>query len=192
MNLIPNYTDKALIANLCEINNVKLPDHMRSMSLNQPLAILSHPDFGVFRDLNITHSSVKPPPSSPKPTQSSVVDGRNSLTTPRGRQEGTSLSHPSSCVEGDTPQASQSSAVYSSDGSRELPREPSLAVATLVSIPLHHAIPLALLVLPRHNGGHCCETIGFVIPHLVGIAVTIILCGSCSPLPPAIIGCHGN
>lgn len=35
-NLIPNYTVKALIANWCESNNVKLPDPAKSMILNQP------------------------------------------------------------------------------------------------------------------------------------------------------------
>ncbi|KAI3669768.1 hypothetical protein L6452_41163 [Arctium lappa] len=35
-NLIPNYTVKALIANWCESNNVKLPDPVKTMSLNQP------------------------------------------------------------------------------------------------------------------------------------------------------------
>ncbi|XXG74605.1 hypothetical protein AAC387_Pa07g3283 [Persea americana] len=34
-NLIPNYTVKALIANWCELNNVKLPDPVKSASLNQ-------------------------------------------------------------------------------------------------------------------------------------------------------------
>ncbi|KAI3747872.1 hypothetical protein L6452_10584 [Arctium lappa] len=35
-NLIPNYTVKALIANWCESNNVKLPDPAKMMSLNKP------------------------------------------------------------------------------------------------------------------------------------------------------------
>ncbi|KAE8707034.1 U-box domain-containing protein 4 [Hibiscus syriacus] len=35
-NLIPNYTVKALIANWCESNNVKLPDPIKFMSLNAP------------------------------------------------------------------------------------------------------------------------------------------------------------
>ncbi|PWA90727.1 RING/U-box superfamily protein with ARM repeat domain-containing protein [Artemisia annua] len=35
-NLIPNYTVKALIANWCESNNIKLPDPVKTMSLNQP------------------------------------------------------------------------------------------------------------------------------------------------------------
>ncbi|XP_071705832.1 U-box domain-containing protein 4-like [Rutidosis leptorrhynchoides] len=34
-NLIPNYTVKALIANWCESNNVKLPDPVKSPNLNQ-------------------------------------------------------------------------------------------------------------------------------------------------------------
>lgn len=37
-NLIPNYTVKALIANWCELNNVKLPE---TMSINQPLSLIS-------------------------------------------------------------------------------------------------------------------------------------------------------
>ncbi|GMH02986.1 hypothetical protein Nepgr_004825 [Nepenthes gracilis] len=95
MNLLPNYTGKALIANWSEIHNVKLPGHLKSMSLNQPMTIPSHPDSGAFRELKITNSTVKLPPSSPEPTPSIVVDGRNSSTTPQGYQEGTSLSLPS-------------------------------------------------------------------------------------------------
>ncbi|CBI33734.3 unnamed protein product, partial [Vitis vinifera] len=38
-NLIPNYTVKALIANWCESNNVKLPDPVKSLNLNhQPMS----------------------------------------------------------------------------------------------------------------------------------------------------------
>ncbi|GMH13029.1 hypothetical protein Nepgr_014870 [Nepenthes gracilis] len=82
MNLLSNYTSKALIANWSEIHNVKLSGHLRSMSLNQPMTISSHPDSGAFRELKITNSSVKMPPSSPEPTSSIIVDDRNSLTTP--------------------------------------------------------------------------------------------------------------
>lgn len=35
-NLIPNYTVKALIANWCESNNIKLPDPVKTMILSQP------------------------------------------------------------------------------------------------------------------------------------------------------------
>ncbi|KAG8382087.1 hypothetical protein BUALT_Bualt05G0040000 [Buddleja alternifolia] len=41
-NLIPNYTVKALIANWCESNNVKLPDPIRSISVNQPSSLLAN------------------------------------------------------------------------------------------------------------------------------------------------------
>ncbi|KAL3652808.1 hypothetical protein CASFOL_002489 [Castilleja foliolosa] len=40
-NLIPNYTVKALIANWCESNNVKLPDPTKSVKLNQPSSLLA-------------------------------------------------------------------------------------------------------------------------------------------------------
>ncbi|KAK4749425.1 hypothetical protein SAY87_026874 [Trapa incisa] len=43
-NLIPNYTVKALIANWCELNNVKLPDPLKAMSSDQPLPLLAHAD----------------------------------------------------------------------------------------------------------------------------------------------------
>ncbi|XP_071709868.1 U-box domain-containing protein 4-like isoform X2 [Rutidosis leptorrhynchoides] len=35
-NLIPNYTVKALIANWCEVNNIKLPDPVKTIILSQP------------------------------------------------------------------------------------------------------------------------------------------------------------
>ncbi|KAK1422054.1 hypothetical protein QVD17_24912 [Tagetes erecta] len=35
-NLIPNYTVKALIANWCESNNIKLPDPVKTVTLTQP------------------------------------------------------------------------------------------------------------------------------------------------------------
>ncbi|XP_077253322.1 RING/U-box superfamily protein with ARM repeat domain-containing protein isoform X2 [Tasmannia lanceolata] len=43
-NLVPNYTVKALIANWCETNNIKLPDPIKSVSLNQPSSVLAHAD----------------------------------------------------------------------------------------------------------------------------------------------------
>lgn len=76
-NLIPNYTVKALIANWCELNNVKLPDPMKSPSLNQP----SSP-----RDLHIV-------PHSPESTRCIGSPGNN-LTLPSGiHLEGDSPSH---------------------------------------------------------------------------------------------------
>uniref|UniRef100_A0A1D1XMR3 RING-type E3 ubiquitin transferase n=1 Tax=Anthurium amnicola TaxID=1678845 RepID=A0A1D1XMR3_9ARAE len=43
-NLIPNYNVKALIANWCESNNIKLPDPKKTMSLSQPSAFVAHTD----------------------------------------------------------------------------------------------------------------------------------------------------
>ncbi|WOK99299.1 U-box domain-containing protein 4 isoform X2 [Canna indica] len=40
-NLIPNYTVKALIANWCESNNIKLPDPIKSMGWNLPSLVKS-------------------------------------------------------------------------------------------------------------------------------------------------------
>ncbi|XP_042427214.1 U-box domain-containing protein 4-like isoform X1 [Zingiber officinale] len=57
-NLIPNYTVKALIANWCESNNIKLPDPVKSMmGLNVPSAFLkpteaSVTDFSVLQSGN--------------------------------------------------------------------------------------------------------------------------------------------
>lgn len=44
VNLIPNYTVKALIANWCESNNIKLPDPVKLASLNSPSTHLAHTD----------------------------------------------------------------------------------------------------------------------------------------------------
>ncbi|XP_031500423.1 U-box domain-containing protein 4 isoform X2 [Nymphaea colorata] len=41
-NLIPNFTVKELIANWCELNNVKLPDPVKSINSNQPSMLLAH------------------------------------------------------------------------------------------------------------------------------------------------------
>lgn len=43
VKLIPNYTVKALIANWCESNNVKLPDHVKLASVNSA-TLLAHED----------------------------------------------------------------------------------------------------------------------------------------------------
>ncbi|KAJ8485100.1 hypothetical protein OPV22_017585 [Ensete ventricosum] len=53
-NLIPNYTVKALIANWCESNNIKLPDPMKSISLNLPSFL--KPIDASTTDLIVSHS----------------------------------------------------------------------------------------------------------------------------------------
>ncbi|XVE87043.1 hypothetical protein DITRI_Ditri18aG0084200 [Diplodiscus trichospermus] len=65
-NLIPNYTIKALSLNWCESNNVKLPDPMKSMSLNQPYPLLVHAESGLPRDSNSFPYSRSSQPMSPE------------------------------------------------------------------------------------------------------------------------------
>ncbi|KAK4766791.1 hypothetical protein SAY87_008433 [Trapa incisa] len=86
-NLIPNYTVKALIANWCESNNVKLPDPLKSMSLNQPSLPLAHADSGKLlgnhtmssEPVRVTDSPVKTVPREsnsplhPRPPSDSAV-----------------------------------------------------------------------------------------------------------------------
>ncbi|BAT81389.1 hypothetical protein VIGAN_03109900 [Vigna angularis var. angularis] len=50
-NLIPNYTVKALIANWCETHDVKLPDPIKSKSLNQPSPFHVSMESGLTKDL---------------------------------------------------------------------------------------------------------------------------------------------
>ncbi|XP_031395775.1 U-box domain-containing protein 4-like [Punica granatum] len=94
-NLIPNYTVKALIANWCESNNVKLPDPLKSMSSNHPSPLLAHADCGALLG-NHTMS-----PESVRVTGSPI---RNSTgfggTMPRGRS---SPLHPRSPSDGSLP-----------------------------------------------------------------------------------------
>ncbi|NP_001312594.1 U-box domain-containing protein 4-like isoform X1 [Nicotiana tabacum] len=77
-NLIPNYTVKALIANWCEINNVKLPDPMKSLSLNQPSL-------------------------SPDSTQSSGSPRKSLISSTVSQREESSPSHPRSSSEESLP-----------------------------------------------------------------------------------------
>ncbi|KAG6426698.1 hypothetical protein SASPL_110925 [Salvia splendens] len=87
-NLIPNYTVKALIANWCESNNVKLPDP-KSINLKQPSSLLVNAESGGIRRGN---SSGTPERSNGSPLVGSVP----SIAT---RREGTSPSHPRSLSE---------------------------------------------------------------------------------------------
>ncbi|XP_058071684.1 U-box domain-containing protein 4-like isoform X2 [Magnolia sinica] len=103
-NLIPNYTVKALIANWCEINNIKLPDPMKSVTLNQPLALLAHPD-GSTGDSHILphtgHASRTNHPRSPESIRS--MNLHKSFTSSNGAQSNNrpvSPSRPDSCMEG--------------------------------------------------------------------------------------------
>ncbi|XP_047337235.1 U-box domain-containing protein 4-like [Impatiens glandulifera] len=78
-NLIPNYTVKALIANWCEMHNVKLPDPMKALNSSPSM-------FG----LNINHHL------SPERTRS-TGSPQNGIVS---HSEGASPSHPPSSLEG--------------------------------------------------------------------------------------------
>ncbi|GAB2279612.1 U-box domain-containing protein 4, variant 4 [Dionaea muscipula] len=98
-NLIPNYTVKALIANWCEINNVKLPDPVKSMSLNQPLVTLPFSDSASLRNLQHSPNSEGIPKPLSESMQPTLLERKNSSLSPRARPEG--FAHPNSCFEGD-------------------------------------------------------------------------------------------
>ncbi|KZV31747.1 ATP synthase alpha/beta family protein isoform 1 [Dorcoceras hygrometricum] len=84
-NLIPNYTVKALIANWCESNNVKLPDPAKFMSLNQP-SVLANAESGKVR--KVYSSSIS--------DRSSGSLAKNSISSTAIQREGMSPSHPRS------------------------------------------------------------------------------------------------
>lgn len=87
-NLIPNYTVKALIANWCESNNVKLPDP-KSINLKQPSSLLVNAESGGVRRGN----------SSGTPERSNGSPLVGSVPSIAPRREGTSPSHPRSLSE---------------------------------------------------------------------------------------------
>lgn len=85
-NLIPNYTVKALIANWCEINNVKLPQ-----------VFLPFTDSASLRDTQLSTNFRSNPNPSPESRQPILMDRRSSSLSPRARQE---PSRPNSRLEG--------------------------------------------------------------------------------------------
>ncbi|XVE82875.1 hypothetical protein DITRI_Ditri16bG0040800 [Diplodiscus trichospermus] len=101
-NLIPNYTVKALIANWCESNNVKLPDPLKSMSLNQPYPTLVNAESGLPRDSNsFAHSRSSHLISSE--TQSTGQSGKNLITSNGLHRDRASPLHPPSTSEDSLP-----------------------------------------------------------------------------------------
>ncbi|CAN0863872.1 U-box domain-containing protein 2 [Linum grandiflorum] len=77
-NLIPNYTVKALIANWCDINKVKLPDPVKSV---QPSPILVHLGSGSPKDNSLPHSRTRQPITA-EPTKSVSSSGFSSRAEP--------------------------------------------------------------------------------------------------------------
>ncbi|KAK6923994.1 U-box domain [Dillenia turbinata] len=91
-NLIPNYTVKALIANWCELNNVKLPDPIKTVALNQPSPLLAH-ESAALRDLPIVSNSRGCQPMLPESTLSMSLPGKKLLSASGSHQEGNSSAH---------------------------------------------------------------------------------------------------
>ncbi|CAN1191220.1 U-box domain-containing protein 4 [Linum perenne] len=89
-NLIPNYTVKALIANWCDINKVKLPDPVKSV---QPSPILVHVGSGSPRD-SLPHSRGRQL-NTAEPTKS-VSSSGTSMSSGGFLREGRSPIHPRS------------------------------------------------------------------------------------------------
>lgn len=83
-NLIPNYTVKALIANWCESNNVKLPNPMISFNCNPSASRLANDQYHGVRRVN----SFGPPDGS---LDSPI---KNSVSSTATQREGASPSHP--------------------------------------------------------------------------------------------------
>ncbi|CAI9775618.1 unnamed protein product [Fraxinus pennsylvanica] len=91
-NLIPNYTVKALIANWCESNNVKLPDPMKSISMNQPSSLLANVESSGGRMANRS--------PSPDPTVSLGSPRKNLISYSGIQREASPPHHPHSLSEG--------------------------------------------------------------------------------------------
>ncbi|XP_050388136.1 U-box domain-containing protein 4 isoform X2 [Argentina anserina] len=98
-NLIPNYTVKALIANWCESNNVKLPDPIKSVGLNKPTD-LGHAEPGVPKDLHVPPHSRVNSSMSPESTRSMGSPTKNFMPSSGLHRGGSSPFHPRSASEG--------------------------------------------------------------------------------------------
>ncbi|KAA3457441.1 U-box domain-containing protein 4 [Gossypium australe] len=127
INLIPNYTVKALITNWCESNNVKLPDPMKSMNLNQPHPPLVHEsksaESGLRKDSNSflhSRSSQSMSLKSWSPSQS----GKNLITSSGLHREAASLIHPCSTSEGSLPGITEDRSNVEQRGSESVGQPP--------------------------------------------------------------------
>ncbi|KAH7658508.1 Zinc finger RING/FYVE/PHD-type protein [Dioscorea alata] len=86
-NLIPNYTVKALIANWCESNDIKLPDPIKSVNLNLPTAFINYAD-PHDNDSNNNHSAHSPRSSpSPDPDVAKLSSHKDAISSNGSLQE---------------------------------------------------------------------------------------------------------
>ncbi|CAL0301338.1 unnamed protein product [Lupinus luteus] len=100
-NLIPNYTVKALIANWCESNNVKLVDPPKSTNLNHVSVLHGYMESGTTRESPaFAHSRSNQPSSLESAPPHSCTSPGNNLTSGGIQREGTSPLHPRLTSEG--------------------------------------------------------------------------------------------
>nr|GMD14686.1 U-box domain-containing protein 4-like isoform X1 [Ipomoea batatas] len=103
-NLIPNYTVKALIANWCESNDVKLPDPVKPFSLNQTTPVIAQMESGTPRENHIFPHSRANNSTSPESTHSFDSPRKNSISSTAIQIETTSQSHLRSSSEESLPE----------------------------------------------------------------------------------------
>uniref|UniRef100_A0A7N0USI9 RING-type E3 ubiquitin transferase n=2 Tax=Kalanchoe fedtschenkoi TaxID=63787 RepID=A0A7N0USI9_KALFE len=102
-NLIPNFTVKALIANWCESNKVKLPDPMRSPSSAYSSPLHTRAESGVSRNSHILNHARENDPMARDLTRSVVSAGHNMTSVIGTQQDETYARHPRSSSEGSLP-----------------------------------------------------------------------------------------
>ncbi|KAJ7952792.1 RING-type E3 ubiquitin transferase [Quillaja saponaria] len=103
-NLIPNYTVKALIANWCETNNVKLVDSIKPTSLSQASPLLGHTESGTTRESPVfAHSRNRHMSPDSARTRSIGSPGNKLMSSGGSHEEGTAPLHPRSTSEGSLP-----------------------------------------------------------------------------------------
>lgn len=125
-NLIPNYTVKALIANWCESNNVRLPESVKPMSLNQPSSPKSNliSSNGIHQEEDHVHSTSE---DSGKGNELSENGGEKSLES--GGPSGGGVDEGSPEAPANELSSSTPATAYNSDASGELAAEPQAAIA---------------------------------------------------------------
>ncbi|OAP09524.1 PUB4 [Arabidopsis thaliana] len=99
--LIPNYTVKALIANWCETNDVKLPDPNKSTSLNELSPLLSCTDSIPSTGADVSARKVSN--KSHDWDASSSETGKPSFSSRATEREGASPSRPASALGASSP-----------------------------------------------------------------------------------------
>ncbi|XXG68557.1 hypothetical protein AAC387_Pa06g1615 [Persea americana] len=80
VNLIPNYTVKALIANWCESNSIKLPDPLKLASLSSTSTLFAHEDISAGDGIHYPRS-----PESSRPVGSQRSSVSSNGTHPNDR-----------------------------------------------------------------------------------------------------------